>query len=168
MKKLLYAATFVFAFISEGRADFTSESPVCPSGLNPIVSVNPVGCHFIRCCPGHPTLNSDLVCVGACLSDANCTGGEICDPTTSQCVFPCQSNSNCENGQVCNPLTHLCVNPCRSNNDCSKNQICSSQLCVNVGPNPVSPSSCNSNKDCIRGQICSASHTCVASKETSK
>jgi hypothetical protein len=168
MIKILYAASFIFAFISAGKADIPSKNLICPAGLTAMfyhTESNTV----VMCCPAGSTLNSKLWCIGACYSDKDCTTeGQICDRSTSHCVPSCQTNSDCNTGQVCNSLTHLCVNPCRSNNDCSKNQICSSQLCVNVGPNPVSPSSCNSNKDCIRGQICSASHTCVASKETSK
>ena len=69
----------------------------------------------------------------ACMSDADCFAGQVCDAATATCVggtnpMGCSSDADCPMGQVCDPATATCTNPnpagCTSDADCPMGQTC--------------------------------------------
>ena len=57
-------------------------------------------------------------CHGGCDTDKDCSGGQICDPTSMKCVN-CLKDADCEFGRVCNLATHNCTDGCSANHGCA-------------------------------------------------
>ena len=124
-----------------------------PDGYCPTNSVMPLGSHtpaFDHDCPVYPRIGISWCCcngpMGNCTSDAQCTGGKVCNLVTNRCV-QCNTNAECSAGQFC---TNNQCGGCTTDSQCSPN-IC----------NPVTGGcvQCNSNTDCSGGQVC-LSNTC--------
>ncbi|MCE9576021.1 MAG: hypothetical protein K8W52_22910 [Deltaproteobacteria bacterium] len=70
------------------------------------------------------------VCVGGqCVNDAcagaNCTAGQVCDPSNGSCVNPMCEGISCRTGEVCVPTTGACEpDPCITT-ECPTGQTCS-------------------------------------------
>ena len=68
-----------------------------------------------------------------CTSDADCTGGQVCDTATGVCVeepVGCTSDEDCAEGEVCNTDTGECepeVTGCMSDDDCEAGEFCDTQ-----------------------------------------
>jgi len=71
--------------------------------------------------PACDTSGGGAVCV-ACLADADCAGGQVCDPTSKTCV-ECVTDGDCGGGQVCDPASNACVE-CVTDGDCAGTQTC--------------------------------------------
>jgi|GEM_PF-1556285 len=66
------------------------------------------------------------VCV-ECTVDAECDGGEVCDPTSNTCV-ECTKNTDCALGQVCDPTSNTCTE-CVVDGDCDDGNDCTTGAC---------------------------------------
>lgn len=74
-----------------------------------------------------------------CTTNANCSGGTVCDISTGACVT-CLSDANCDDPTpVCNTSTKKCVG-CLADTDCTGGLICKNNTCV------APP--CTTNTDC--------------------
>jgi len=76
--------------------------------------------------------------------ETGCSSGLFCNTTTGACV-QCLTNSNCSGGNIC--TANKCVVPtntgpeCAVDNDCAQNEICSTGTCI-------IPASCTNNSQC--------------------
>jgi Cys-rich repeat protein len=86
----------------------------------------------------------------ACASNADCGGGEVCDPATAQCVG-CASDADCSGG-VCDTATHTCVQ-CQVDADCQDPALpaCDQGTCVG----------CTSDAHCPQGTCDTTRQVCV-------
>src|SRR5690606_17372497 len=65
------------------------------------------------------------VCSVNCLTDADCTGGEVCGAPWGipSCVSACTENRDCSCGRAC--ASGRCVRPaCRDDEDCPRHMAC--------------------------------------------
>ena len=92
-----------------------------------------------------------------CTSDADCTGGLVCDLETGMCVEPptgCTSDADCAEGLVCDTETGQCVEPsgCTSDDDCEEGEFCDTQTgeCV-VNENLFATTALDTDFDRVHG-----------------
>ena len=80
------------------------------------------------CLTGNTCVNNK--CAPGCASDANCGNMQKCLLSGSQgtCVT-CITSANCTMGQSCEPNSHTCVE-CLQNTDCAAGNICHQNKCV--------------------------------------
>ena len=90
-----------------------------------------------------PTIKTPLsfVPAGACLVDADCAFGQVCDAVGGGCV-ECIDDANCAAGQVCDGVGACAPGPaCLDDIDCAPGQVCDSAGACNdflSGPHLVS------------------------------
>lgn len=93
----------------------------------------------------------------SCVSDSDCSNGQLCDLTTNSCYnsVPQTEGSDCNFNIECiskNCTGNLCVPSiqvqagCTSNSDCNTNQVCSSGSCKTA-----QGGSCTTSSECLRG-----------------
>ncbi len=98
------------------------------------------------CSGGQVCVNNACV---ACTNNAQCANGQICQ--NGACKIPqCVSNAGCNNGQVC--VNNNCV-ACTSNAQCANGQVCQNGACA--------VPQCIDNLGCKNGQVC-VNNNCVA------
>jgi hypothetical protein len=112
----------------------------------------------------------DGVCMPRCMSDLDCTGGQICidnecvspgctpgqcpqgqwcDPDAAEgmgaCVPGCDSHDDCNQGELCNYETHQCIADCCGG--CQADEYCDTDSCT-------CQTKCQSDTDCGAGFKC--------------
>lgn len=99
-----------------------------------------------QCAPGEFCDSDALLasfphCTPGCRSDAECTGGLICE--NGICQEGCRKDSDCPVGQAC---AGTCIVGCRDDSECSDGASCVCHRC--------STPSCRSDADCADGAYC--------------
>jgi hypothetical protein len=111
------------------------------------------------------------LCV-ACLKDADCRGGRLCDAVVSACAATCSSDLECGD-RLCNTDIGLCVE-CLTENDCGADAPHCIHDCVECVGDEDCPSAhpyclaqrhrcvdCLSDRDCLEPEaLCTPSHSC--------
>lgn len=107
-------------------------------------------------------------CPLSCIADAECSGGEVCDPATSSCAPGCFSDGDCSFLQPTCCLTPTCqeksgvagagicklltsVGVCSTDAECPDGQWCSATLGGTCIPGCRSGGDCPSSNDCCKG-----------------
>ena len=127
------------------------------------------------CCTGNTCQPMNTAPEKTCTDNADCAGGEICDPGI--CLHWCTvDDPECCTQSSCQPVAeNTPVDECLSSSDCADNEVCDPGICLDFclpsepgccAPNtcealPAAPAPSEDGNECLRDSDCVGDERCV-------